>query len=400
MLIIELLLGLFIGCLIGIFTGITPGVHINLVSVIILSLSPWLLGFVSPLTLGLVIVGMTIVHTFLDSIPATFLGAPDSDEILSVLPGHKLLLEGRGYEAVTRTAIGTLAAAMIMIALTPVLILLVNFLYPLVKEQMSFILLALCCFFICKEPRSKLWALLVFSLAGVLGIVTLTLGLKDPLFPLFSGLFGTAGLLLSINEKVNIPQQKISFPVIEKKQGFGALTSAVISGSLCSMLPGLGPSQAAMIGAQFTKAMTGPTFLILNSALNMVNMMMSFITLYAIEKGRNGAIVVVGQIVGKIGKEELLMLLAAVLIALGIGTYLTLALTKIFAKLMTKINYKKLCIGIIIFVTGLVIVMTSWQGLLIYLTATSLGLLPPLKNVGRSHMMGCLLVPIILFLML
>ena len=139
MLIIELLLGLFIGCLIGIFTGITPGVHINLVSVIILSLSPWLLGFVSPLTLGLVIVGMTIVHTFLDSIPATFLGAPDSDEILSVLPGHKLLLEGRGYEAVTRTAIGTLAAAMIMIALTPVLILLVNFLYPLVKEQMSFI---------------------------------------------------------------------------------------------------------------------------------------------------------------------------------------------------------------------------------------------------------------------
>ena len=256
------------------------------------------------------------------------------------------------------------------------------------------------CFFICKEPRSKLWALLVFSLAGVLGIVTLTMGLKDPLFPLFSGLFGTAGLLLSINEKVNVPQQEISFPVIEKKQGFGTLLSAVISGSLCSMLPGLGPSQAAMVGAQFTKSMTGETFLILNSALNMVNMMMSFITLYAINKGRNGAIVVVGEIVGKIGKEELLMLLAGVLIALGIGTWLTLSLTKVFAKLMTKINYKKLCIGIIIFVTGLVIFMTSWQGLLIYLTATSLGLLPPLKNVGRSHMMGCLLVPIILFLIL
>lgn len=400
MLIIELLLGLLIGCLIGIFTGITPGVHINMVSVIILSLSPWLLEFVSPLTLGLVIVGMTIIHTFLDSIPATFLGAPDSDEILTVLPGHKLLLEGKGYEAITRTAIGTLAAAMIMIALTPVLIVTVNVLYPLVKEQMSLILLSLCCFFIWKEPRSKLWALLVFSLAGVLGIVTLTLGLKDPLFPLFSGLFGTAGLLLSINEKVNIPQQEISFPMIEKKQGFSTLLSAVISGSLCSMLPGLGPSQAAIIGAQFTKTMTGPTFLILNSALNMVNMMMSFITLYAIDKGRNGAIVVVGQIIGKIGKEELLMLLAAVLIALGIGTWLTLSLTKVFAKLMTKINYKKLCISIIIFVTGLVLFMTSWQGLLIYLTATSLGLLPPLKNVGRSHMMGCLLVPIILFLML
>lgn len=396
----ELLIGLFIGCVIGIFTGITPGIHINLVSVLILSLSPWLLQYVSPLTLGLVIVGMTIVHTFLDSIPATFLGAPDSDEVLSVLPGHRLLLEGKGYEAVTRTVIGTLAAAILMIVITPVLILLINHLYPLIKEKISIILLTLCIFFIWKEPRSKLWALLVFMLAGVLGIITLTFGLKDPLFPLFSGLFGTAGLLLSINDKVNIPEQKISFPEVTKKEGFSTITSAVITGSLCSMLPGLGPSQAAMIGAQFTKTMTGPTFLILNSALNMVNMMMSFVTLYAIDKGRNGAIVVVGQIIGKIGKEELLLLIAAVLIALGIGTYLTLALTKAFSRLMTKINYKKVCISIIVFVTGLVVFLTGWQGIVIYLTATSLGLLPPLKNVGRSHMMGCLLLPIILFLLL
>ncbi len=400
MLAIELLIGLLIGCCIGVFTGITPGIHINLVSVIILSLSPWLLQYASPLTLGLVIVGMTIIHTFLDSIPATFLGAPDSDEVLSVLPGHRLLLEGKGYEAVTRTAIGTLASAILMIALTPLLIFFINYLYPLIKEKISIILLTLCVFFICKEPRSKLWALLVFMLAGVLGIVTLTMGLKDPLFPLFSGLFGTAGLLLSINDKVNIPEQKISFPEVTKKEGFSTITSAVITGSLCSMLPGLGPSQAAMIGAQFTKTMSGPTFLILNSALNMVNMMMSFITLYAIDKGRNGAIIVIGQIIGKIGKEELLLLIAAVLIALGIGTYLTLALAKVFSKLMTKIDYKKLCIGIIIFITGLVVVLTGWTGLLIYLTATSLGLLPPLKNVGRSHMMGCLLLPIILFLIL
>ncbi len=400
MLVLELFIGLLIGCVLGIFTGITPGIHINLVSVLILSFSPWLLRYVAPLTLGLVIVGMTIVHTFLDSIPATFLGAPDSDEVLSVLPGHKLLLEGKGYEAVARTVIGTLAAAIMMIALTPLLILGVKWLYPLVKEKISVILIVLCCFFLLKERKSKLWALLVFLLAGVLGIVTLTMGLKDPLFPLFSGLFGTAGLLLSVNDKVNVPEQKISFPKVTKKEGSSALTSAIITGSFCSMLPGLGPSQAAMIGSSFTKTMTGPTFLILNSALNMVNMMMSFITLYAIDKGRNGAIVVVGEIVGDIGKKELLLLLSGVLIALGIGTYLTLALTKVFAKLMTKINYKKMCIGIIIFVTTLVILLTGWQGLLIYLTATSLGLLPPLKNVGRSHMMGCLLLPIILFLIL
>ena len=400
MLVLELLLGLLVGCCLGIFTGITPGIHINLVSVIILSLSPWLLEYVSPLTLAVLIVGMTIVHTFLDSIPATFLGAPDSDEVLSVLPGHRLLLEGKGYEAVARTVVGTLASAIMMIALTPLLILGVNYLYPIVKDKISIILLVLCIFFILKEPRSKFWALLVFLLAGVLGIVTLTMNLKDPLFPLFSGLFGTAGLLLSINDKVNVPEQKISFPKVTKKEGFTTITSAIITGSVCSMLPGLGPSQAAMIGAQFTKSMSGPTFLMLNSALNMVNMMMSFITLYAIDKGRNGAIVVVGEIVGDIGQQELLILIAAVLVALGIGSWLALALTKVFARLMARINYKKLCISIIVFVTSLVVYMTGWMGLLIYLTATSLGLLPPLKNVGRSHMMGCLLLPIILFLIL
>src|SRR3989344_8268628 len=104
-----------------------------------------------------------------------------------------------------------------MIALTPLLILGVNYLYPIVKDKISIILLVLCIFFILKEPRSKFWALLVFLLAGVLGIVTLTMNLKDPLFPLFSGLFGTAGLLLSINDKVNDPEQKISFPKFSKK---------------------------------------------------------------------------------------------------------------------------------------------------------------------------------------
>lgn len=397
---IELLVGLLVGCCLGVFTGLTPGIHINLVSVLLLSFSPWLLGYVAPLTLGMVIVGMTIVHTFLDSIPAIFLGAPDSDEALSVLPGHRLLLEGKGYEAVMRTAIGTLAAAIMMLALAPLLILGVKYFYPLLKESMSIILVTLCAFFILKEPRAKLWAFLIFMLAGVLGVLTLTLGLKDPLFPLFSGLFGAAGLLISIKDKVRIPEQKISFPHITKKEGYTTLTSAVMTGSVCSMLPGLGPSQAAIIGSTFTKTMAGPTFLLLNSALNMVNMIMSFITLYAIDKGRNGAIVVVGEIIGEVGKRELFVLLAGVLIALGIGTIATIVLTKRCAKVMTKINYKKLCISIMSFITVLVIILTGWQGMLIYLTATSIGLLPPLNNIGRSHMMGCLLLPIILFLVL
>ena len=65
-----------------------------------------------------------MVHSFVDSIPSVFLGAPDEDTVLSVLPGHRLLLSGKGLDAVACAAQGSLAGACVAIVLTfPVFIL-------------------------------------------------------------------------------------------------------------------------------------------------------------------------------------------------------------------------------------------------------------------------------------
>src|SRR3989338_7134813 len=126
---LEILLAILIGCLLGIITGLTPGVHINLVSVVILSLSPFLSQYVSLLTLSIVIIAMSVTHTFLDSLPSIFLGAPDSGMELSVLPGHKLLLEGRGYEAVILNTIGSLFAVILMVAFAQIGLQLIKIIY-------------------------------------------------------------------------------------------------------------------------------------------------------------------------------------------------------------------------------------------------------------------------------
>ena len=95
---IEIILAITIGILLGCITGLVPGVHINMVAVVTFSLSPILLTYTSPLILAIVIISMSITHTFLDSLPSIFLGAPDEDHALSVLPGHRLLLQGQGYK--------------------------------------------------------------------------------------------------------------------------------------------------------------------------------------------------------------------------------------------------------------------------------------------------------------
>src|SRR3989344_8159217 len=105
---LEIIISLVLGVFIGIITGLTPGIHVNLVSVIILSLSALLLQITSPLVIGVFIISLAITHTFLDSIPSIYLGAPDAGQELNVLPGHRLLHKGLGHNAVVYTVIGAL----------------------------------------------------------------------------------------------------------------------------------------------------------------------------------------------------------------------------------------------------------------------------------------------------
>lgn len=401
MIALSVLFATVVGIILGTFTGLIPGVHTNLITVIMLSLVPFLSNYVSLLFLTIIIISMAITNTFLNAIPAIFLGAPNEDTILSVLPGHRLLLQGRGYEAVMLTVIGSLASLILVLALFPLFALIMKIIYESIKNYIAYILIAAAAFLILREKSSRVWAFFIFFLAGILGLATLNLpNLKEPLFPLLSGLFGTSLLITSINQNAKIPKQSISTPVISSSLGYKATFTATFIGSLASFLPGLGPSQAAILGSQITKNLGDKGFLILVGGLNTVNITLSLLTLYILNKARNGAVLAVSRILEIYNYNHLILFIGCTLLSAGVSTILAAKLTKYFSILIEKINYKILCLSIILFIVILVTIISGPLGFLILVVSTFVGMLPTFRNIGKNHLMGCLLLPVILYFLL
>lgn len=166
---IELLLLIalaILGTLLGCITGLVPGLHVNNLALILLSISPAILlslqflidlgvreSFILLLVV-IIILATSISHTFVNFIPSTFLGAPEGETALSVLPAHSMLLDGKGYQAVYLSAIGSFSA----IVLGFTLLLPFRFiigepvgLYSLMRDAMPYILIAVSLFLIFSE---------------------------------------------------------------------------------------------------------------------------------------------------------------------------------------------------------------------------------------------------------
>ena len=185
---IEIILSLFIGILFGTITGLTPGIHINLVGAALVSASATIFYNINPIYLVVFITSMAITHTFLDFIPSIFLGCPDTDTELSILPGHELLKKGLGYEAAVLTAYGGLAAVFIILGISFPSIILIQRFYDYISLIIPYLLIAVSLLLIISEKK-KFSALLVFILTGLLGLIALNITENSDkmLLPLLSG---------------------------------------------------------------------------------------------------------------------------------------------------------------------------------------------------------------------
>jgi len=400
---LELILALLIGVSAGTITGLIPGIHINLIAVLLLGFSAFFLTYFSPLVLAVFIISMAICHTFIDYIPSIYLGAPDEDTILSILPGHEMLIKGRAYEAIILTLYGSLAAIILSLLLSPIFIYLLPIIYPPMNNIMPFILIIASGFLFYFEKKSKIWAIIIFILAGLLGIASLNLNIKEPLLPLLTGLFGASSLITSIMKKQKIPKQqvkKLRQIKIRKKSILRALSASLIASPLCSFLPGLGSGQAAVIGSEVTGDLDRKEFLILLGAINTMVMGLSFIALYSIQKSRTGAAVAIGKLLQDITFSNFFIILAAISISGIIAFFLTIFLAKAFSKKITKVKYNKLSLAILIFLAVIVLIFSNWLGFLVFVVSTSLGLTCIFLGIKRIHLMGSLLIPTILFYLL
>ena len=432
-----------LGVLTGIFTGILPGLHVNNVALILLSSSSAIvaaLGFLYQygisgdfilLLICVYIISTSISHTFNDAIPSTFLGAPDEDSALSVLPAHALLLEGKGYEAVSLSALGSYGAILFcFFLLYPIRFIIGQplFFYNTLREIMAFILISILILMIATE-KSKiyifgnrgitpavtgmLFAAFVFFLSGIFGLIIFNvqvgspIGLSAPvLFPALSGLFGMPTLLTSLLTKPAIPKQRIKEPFFNRKSNRSSFLSVVtgsLGGILVSIIPGITSATGTVIAmnarGESDKRQTLVTLSAVRTACAFFVVVIMFITL----RPRSGATIAVSQLAPLEEWTTLFMpvnlsyFLIALLLGATLSYFLTLEVGKLFAKHFSKMPYALIVKTTITMVSVLVFLFTGIVGVFVLLVATFIGLIPVHWGVRRSHCMGVLMIPVILY---
>ncbi|MEK6843976.1 MAG: tripartite tricarboxylate transporter permease [Nanoarchaeota archaeon] len=393
------IIAIIMGLIAGTFTGLFPGIHVNLISVFLISISPKLLNFTSPLALAIFIVSMTITHSFLDFIPSIFLGAPDEDSFLSILPGHELLKAGKGHEAVVLTLYGSLSSLLIILLFIPIFIFILPILYLSIIPLIPFLLIFISLFLIFREDNF-ISSIAIFILAGFLGLITFNLPIKEPLLPLLTGLFGSSALIVSLkNKSKNISKQRISKLKeikLTKKQLSKSFFAAAISAPLCSFLPGIGSGHAATISSEIFEQ-DNRSFLFLVGAINTIVSALGFITVYSIGKTRSGTAVAIKEILKSISNYDLIVIIITIFVSSIFAFFIGIKISKFTAKFINKINYKTLSIITLSILLIVNLIFSNFLGLIVLITSTSLGIFAIMSNSRRINLMACLLIPSVSF---
>ncbi len=410
------ILFVLIGVGLGLITGLTPGFHVNNVAIIILSI--YNSFHAHPLLLANLIVANMITHTFVDFIPSTFFGAPSEDTSLSVLPMHRLLLQGEGFKAIYISTYGSLLATIFALPLIPLFqialvnLALANSLYFYTPLLLSLIILGLLYLESRKNLKSVLFSLLVITISGTFGYMALHFPLNHNyavfgngmsiLFPIFTGLFGIPVLLLSQNTIV--PEQKMVKPEIKEKNYFSSFIGT-LSGSLVGFLPGVTSGVATAISRIFIKEDDTENFLYALGSVNTANYIFNLAALFLILRPRSAAVNVIAQMLNiplwfntKFPPSSFVLILLTVAIASLLSFFITIALGKGFAKGIGKIGKKYGLISriLIVILFAIIFIFTGIIGVVFGIIATLIGLLPPKLGIMRVHLMSVIIIPVLI----
>ena len=404
---IDLILACFLGIICGAFTGIIPGIHVNTAGAIVFASSAFLLSFFSPEFLCVFLMTMSIAHALIEFVPSMFLGVPEEGTALSVLPGHRMVLEGRSKEAIRIVSLGGFGAIIVIILLLPIFTFLLPAFHALTKQFTWIILLSVSLFMIWRLSNGKkafLWSLLLFILSGILGWT----GFQTPissgilLMCVFSGLFGISTIMFSLNESSFIPHQNKFYDLNLTKGMFKGIFAGGIAGAILGFLPGFGPAQGGIIAQEVSGGSDEndtENFLTAISGLNTSDTLFSIVSIYLIGRPRSGIAVYMNYLIETFSISHLLIFISASLIAVSISVLICLKLGDSFSKIIQGIDYKKLSLfAIVLMIFILFVFAIIYEAPLPYLTlilitSTALGLLPHYLGVSKSHLMGVLIVP-------
>jgi len=249
-----------------------------------------------------------------------------------------------------------------------------------------------------EKGKSKIYSAAIFMISGILGLIVLNNFSDSMLFPLLTGLFGLPMLLLSIFEKSKIPETfNFDEESIERKSILSCIGIGGLAGIVAGLLPGVGSTQSTILTQQiFQKKRDERSFLVSIGAITSSDIVYSILSLWLIGNPRSGIAVGISKLL-EVGINEAMVFIVFILISAGIGTIITLKFTKVALTFLKKINYQKLCLFSSLFLLVLTVIFSGLIGILVLIVSVAVGLIPNKMGIKRTHAMGCLLLPTILF---
>lgn len=404
-----------IGSAMGLFTGLVPGIHVNTLASIMLmaygsleaSLSDIVPEASVPTVVCCMIMSASVVHSYVDFVPSVFIGAPDAEDAISILPGHRLLLAGQGMRAVRAAAVGSLigCSAAILIAV-PMQLVMSEGLSDQLDGITKYVLMAVTFILMLNEYRKGTLfpGILCFILSGTLGyaVMNLPIPANGPLgvegtllMPMLTGLFGLP-ILLESDDGHPFPRQKD-----DRKDPVGMVPGlkGVLMGSIAGWFPGITSTVGATVSATVMPDRTPERFISTVASIGTVTTVLSLVTLSISGGGRSGTVIVIGDILGDsvsgVMSEPFMMLLVSASVGSLLGYWLTIQSGRLASRAIGAVDQRRMNRAVILFLIALVFITTGLWGMAVLIGALLIGFLPSQFGMGRTALCGCLILPVL-----
>ena len=402
----------------GLVSGLVPGIHVNTLAALLLSayatISEAIRGVVPegwvPMLVCCCIVAAGVVHSFVDFVPSVFLGAPDSEDAVSVLPGHRLLLQGLGQEAVASAAIGSLVGCSAAIALSiPMQYVMLNGAYSVVDAATPAVLAIAAFVLVAGEfrhgTRQGFCGLAAFLISGTIGYACMTrpipvdgiLGEGSIMFPMLTGLFGLPILLSAADGRGQAPQKRGR----EDPVGVWPGLKGVVTGCIAGWFPGITSTVGASMAASVMPESRPERFIATVASIGTVTSVLALVTLSVSGRGRTGIALAVWEVAGDSVSGFMSPLFLALLLAMAVaalaGFYLTIASGRVFSRVLGRMDQRRMNTAVALAVSVLVLLLTGPFGLAVMILCAVAGFIPNACGTGRAVLCGSLLLPALIF---
>lgn len=412
-----------IGAVVASLLALIPALHIYNVAGLLILAAGSLSSFLTLDQLAMLLLGMVVGYSMLNTIPATFLAAPDESAAFIVLPGQKWLLQRRGYEAVILAGVGGLGGLAAVTALSPFAGEAARILQAIVAPHLVWILLSIIAFMLMSEwpkagerGRTRLgrflaaWTglgagILTFVLSGLLGFIILYRSVVPTeiafqnLLPAFLGLFAIPTVLANFIMGTRVPPQHITTSLdVSPSHLLRGIASGTLGGLFAAFFPVVTGGVGGFLAGHATAQRDDRVFILSQGASKAAYYVGGFLLFFipGLHLARGGMAAMLSTIYTPSAPRLYFTAAAAIAVSGAVSFFLLMALTRFAIRVVERVHYRVINAATLAILIALIALVTGPGGLLTALAATGIGLIPTLFGSRRMNCLGVLLLPITL----